>query len=71
LNAHNVSDDGQINTLTSKPLKPRFGDLEVEITIAKFKKCKSPGNNQIPAELIQAISEILVCDLQTYLFHLE
>jgi hypothetical protein len=31
-----------------------FCCLEVEIAIAKLKKYKSPGNDQIPAELIKA-----------------
>jgi hypothetical protein len=34
--------------------------LEVEIDIAKLKKYKSPGSDQIPAELIQAGGEILL-----------
>jgi hypothetical protein len=34
--------------------------LEVEIAIAKFKKYKSRGSDQIPAELIQAGGEILL-----------
>jgi hypothetical protein len=32
----------------------------VEIAIAKLKKYKSPGGDQIPAELIQAGGEILL-----------
>jgi hypothetical protein len=35
-----------------------FGRLEVEIAIAKLKKYKSPGSDEILAELIQAGSEI-------------
>jgi hypothetical protein len=34
--------------------------LGVEIAIAKLKKYKSPGSDQIPAELIQAGGEILL-----------
>jgi hypothetical protein len=34
--------------------------LEVEIAIAKFKKYKTPGSDQIPAESIQAGGEILL-----------
>jgi hypothetical protein len=34
--------------------------LEVEIAIAKLKKYKSPGNDQIPAELIHAGGEMLL-----------
>jgi hypothetical protein len=33
--------------------------FEVEVAIAKSKRYKSPGSNQIPAELIQAGSDIL------------
>jgi hypothetical protein len=34
--------------------------LGVEIAIAKFKKYKTPGSDQIPAESIQAGGEILL-----------
>jgi hypothetical protein len=33
--------------------------FEVEIVIAKLKRCKSPGIDQFPAELIQAGSKTL------------
>jgi hypothetical protein len=33
--------------------------FEVEIAIAKLKRYKSPGSDEIPAELIQAGGEIL------------
>jgi hypothetical protein len=32
--------------------------FEVQIAVAKLKKYKSPGNDQVPAELIQAGGEI-------------
>jgi hypothetical protein len=35
----------------------------VEIAIANLKKYKSPGSDQIPAELIQAGGEILMLEL--------
>jgi sporulation protein YlmC with PRC-barrel domain len=41
-------------------LVPGPSRLEVEIAIAKLKKYKSPGSVQIPAELIQAVGEILL-----------
>jgi hypothetical protein len=41
----------------------RFGNLEVEIAIAKLKKYKSPGSDQIPADLIQAGGEILLSEI--------
>jgi hypothetical protein len=38
----------------AEPLVPGSSRLEVEIAIAKLKKCILPGSDQIPAELIQA-----------------
>jgi hypothetical protein len=54
LNVHNVSDVRSIEVHTAEPLVPGPARLEVEIAIAKLKKYKSPGSDQIPAELIQA-----------------
>jgi hypothetical protein len=60
LNAHNVSDVRQIEVHMAEPLVPGPSHLEVETAIAKLKKYKSPGNDQIPAELIQAGGELLL-----------
>jgi hypothetical protein len=43
-----------------EPLVPGPSRLEVQIAIAKLKKYKSPGSDQIPAELISAGGEILL-----------
>jgi hypothetical protein len=61
LNVHNVSDVRQIEVHTAEPLVPFPSRLEIEIAIPKLKKYKSPGSDQIPAELIQARG-----DPQTY-----
>jgi hypothetical protein len=50
----------QIEIHTAEPLVPGPSHLEVEISIAKLKKYKSSGSDQIPAELYQAGGEILV-----------
>jgi hypothetical protein len=55
LNAHRVNDARQIGVHKAVLLVP---DPEVEIDIAKLKRYKSPGSNQIPAELIQAGGKI-------------
>jgi hypothetical protein len=60
LNVHNVSDVRQIEVHTAEPLIPGPSRLEVEIGIAKLKKYKTPGSDQIPAELIQEGGEILL-----------
>jgi hypothetical protein len=57
---HNVSDVRQIEVHIAEPLVPGPSRLEVKIAIAKLKKYKSPGSDQIPAELIQAEGEILL-----------
>jgi hypothetical protein len=58
LNEHNVSDVRQIEVHTAEPLEPGSSRLEVEIAIAKLKKYKSPGSDEILAELIQAGGEM-------------
>jgi hypothetical protein len=51
LNVHDVSDIRRIEIHTAEPLLPGPSHLEIEISIAKLKKYKSPGSDQIPAEL--------------------
>jgi hypothetical protein len=57
---HNVSDVRQIEVHTAEPVALGPSRLEVEIANAKLKKYKSPGSDEIPAELIQAGGEILL-----------
>jgi hypothetical protein len=65
INVHNVSDVRQIEVNAAELLVPGPSHLEVEITIAKL-KYKSPGCDQIPAELIPSRRQnITVCDPQT------
>jgi hypothetical protein len=52
LNVHRVSDVRQREIHTTEPLIPDPIPSEVEIAIATLKRYKSPGNGQIPAELI-------------------
>jgi hypothetical protein len=61
LNVHNVHDVRQIEVHTAELLVP--GPSHLEVAIAKLKKYKSPGSDQIPAELIQAGGEILLCGI--------
>jgi hypothetical protein len=51
----------QIEIHTAEPLVPDPSPFEAEIAIAKFKNYiyKSPGSDQIPAELIQVGHETL------------
>jgi hypothetical protein len=62
LNVHNISDIRQIEIHTAETLVPGLSHCEVQIAVAKFKKCKSPVSDKILA---------LLSDSQTHYFHLE
>jgi hypothetical protein len=53
LNAHWVHDVRQMDIHTAEPLVPEPSLVEVEIAIGKLKWYKSPGTDQIPAEMIE------------------
>jgi hypothetical protein len=48
---------------TLEPLVPKHNSFEVEISIEKLKWYKSPGIDQIPAELIQAGGNTLCSEI--------
>ena len=51
---HGVKDVGQAEIHTAKPQVPEPSASEFELAIDKLKTHKSPGIDQIPAELIKA-----------------
>ena len=53
-NVRGVKDVGQAKIHTAEQLAPEPSTSEVELTIDKLKSRKSPGIDQIPAELIKA-----------------
>jgi hypothetical protein len=59
LNVHWVYDVRQMDIHTAEPLVLEPSLVKVEIAIGKLKSYKSPGTDQIPAELIKAGGEIL------------
>jgi hypothetical protein len=61
---HNVSGVRQIEVQRAEALVTGPSNPEVETAIAKFKKNKSLGSDDILAELIQE-GYIIVCDPQT------
>ncbi len=54
LNVHGVNDIKHTDIHTAEPLVPESSAFEVELAIEKLKSHKSPGIDQIPAELIKA-----------------
>jgi hypothetical protein len=61
LNVHGVSDVRQAEIHTAEPVVPKSSALEVELVIEKLKSHKSPGIDQIPAELIKAGGRTIRC----------
>jgi hypothetical protein len=57
LNVHDVSDVRQIEIHRAESLVPGPSHLEIEISMAKLNKYKSPGSDQIPAEQYEAGGE--------------
>jgi hypothetical protein len=60
LNVHKISDVGQIEINTAESLLPDTIPFEIWNSTAKLEKCKWPGNDQIPSELIQAVGKTLL-----------
>jgi len=52
-NVHGVTDVGQAEIHTAEPLVPEPSASEIELAIDKLKGHKSPGIDEIPAELIK------------------
>jgi len=53
-NVHGVKDVGQAEIYTAEPLVPEPSASEIELAVDNLKSHKSPGIDQIPAELIKA-----------------
>ena len=58
-----VCDVRQAEINTAEPLVPEPSVLEVELAIRKLKSHKSPGIDQIPAELIKTGGSTIRCTI--------
>jgi hypothetical protein len=63
LNVHGVHNVRQKDVQTAEPLVPEPSLVEGEIAIGKLRSYKSPGTDQIPAELIKAGGETLYSEI--------
>jgi hypothetical protein len=63
LNIHGVHDIRQMDIHMAEPIVPEPSLVEVEIAIGKLKSYKSPGSDQILAELIKAGRETLYSEI--------
>jgi len=63
LNVHGVNDVRPTEIHTAEPLVTEPSASEVELAIEKLKSHKSPGIDQIPAELIKAGGKTIRCEI--------
>jgi hypothetical protein len=63
LNVHGVNDVRQEDIHTAELLVPEPSVSEFELAIEKLKSHKSPGIDQIPAELIKAGGRTISCEI--------
>jgi hypothetical protein len=63
LSVHEFHDVRQMDIHTTEPLVPEPSLVEVKIAIGKLKSYKSPGTDNIPAELIKAGGETLCSEI--------
>ena len=71
LNVHGVNDIKHTVIHTAEPLVPESSAFEVELAIEKLKSHKSPGIDQIPAELIRAGCRTICYEIHKHYFYLE
>ena len=64
---HGVNDVRQIEIHTAEPLVPEPSAPEVELAIEELKSHKSPGSDQIPAELIKAGCKTFRCEIHKFI----
>ena len=62
INVHGVKDVGHAEKHTAEPLVPESSASEVELANDKLTSHKSPGIEQIPAELIKAGGRTICLD---------
>jgi hypothetical protein len=67
LNVNEVNDARQTEIHTAKPLIPEPTVSEFELVIEKLESHKSPGIDQIPAELIKAGGRTICCEIHAHI----
>ena len=63
MNVHEAKDVRQAEIHTVEPLLPEPSAFEVELSFEKLKNHKSPGIDQITAELIKAGGRKICCEI--------
>jgi len=67
LNVLGVNDVRQREIHTAEKLVPKPNAFEVEVAIVKLERHKSPGTDQIPAEMIKAGSKRICSEIHKFI----
>jgi len=67
-NVHGVSDVRQTEIHTAEPLLPEPSAYDVELATEKLNRHKSPGTDQIPAELIKAGGRTVRSEIYEFIY---
>jgi hypothetical protein len=70
LNIHGVNDVRQTEIHTAEPTVPEPSASEVELVTEKIESNKSPGIDQIPAELFKAGGKTIRCEIHKLIISL-
>jgi hypothetical protein len=71
LNVHGVSDVRQAEIHTAEPRVSEPNSLEVELAFEELRSHKSPGIDQIPAELFKAGGRTIHCEIHKLIISIE
>ena len=66
-NIHGVNAVRHTEIHTAEPLVPEPSAFEVDLAIEKLKSHKSPGVDQIPAELIKAVGRTILYEIHKFI----
>jgi hypothetical protein len=67
LNVHGAGGVRQTEKHTAEPFVPEPSASQFQVAIGKVKRCKSPGVEQIPAEIIQSGGETLRSEIPKFI----
>jgi hypothetical protein len=70
LNVQEVNDVRQVEIHTAELLVPEANVSEIELAIEKLKRHKSPGIDQIPAEMIKAGARTISCEIHKLIIYI-
>ena len=70
MNVRGINDVRVTEILTAEPLVPEPSAFEFELAIEKLKSHKSPGIDQIPAEIIKSVGRTICSEIHKLIHYI-